>query len=103
VAVAWRLSSTNGPSIGSLRAAAIATAAELNDSLVAVFGLEDASLDIVRIAADVSGVQRLRALLGHTVRSPAAALAASLDCRRADVEAVLRGRGDDDLADLIYE
>jgi hypothetical protein len=30
-------------------------------------------------------------------------LAASLDCRRAEVAAVLRRRGDDDLADLIED
>jgi hypothetical protein len=35
------------------------------------------------------------------VRTPAAALAASLNCPRADVAAVLRNRGDTDLAELI--
>jgi hypothetical protein len=101
VVVAWRLSSTNGASIGSLRAAAAATGAELGDTLVVVLGLKDASLDVVRVAAGVGGVQRLRALLGRTVRSPAAALSTSLECPRGDVEAVLRSRGDGDLADLL--
>ena len=99
--VAWRLSSTNGPSIGSLRAAALATAAELTDTLVLAFGLDDGSLHVARISAEVAGLERLGLLLGRTVRNPAAALATSLNCRRADVAAVLRGRGDDDLADLI--
>jgi hypothetical protein len=37
------------------------------------------------------------------VRKPAAALAASLNCRKAEVAAVLRRRGDDDLANLIED
>lgn len=101
VSVIWRLSSTNGPSIGSVQAPARVTGAALTDTLVLVFGLEDASLDTTRISAEVTGVQRLRRLLGRTVRNPSAALAASLHCRRADVAAVLRHRGEDDLADLI--
>jgi hypothetical protein len=55
----------------------------------------------VRIGAEVSGIARLRRLLGRSVRSPGAALAKSLGCKRADVAAVLRERGDDDLADLV--
>jgi hypothetical protein len=92
VAVIWRLSSTNGPSIGSLRAPANAVGADQTDTLVAVFTLEDASLEVTRIGADVIGVARLRQLLGRTVRSPSAALTASLGCRRADVAAALRAR-----------
>lgn len=101
VAVVWRLSSTNGPSIGSLRTAALATGAELKDTVVLVFRLDDASLTVTRISAEVTGRRRLSLLLGRTVRNPAAALATSLNCPRADVAAILRGRGDDDLADLI--
>jgi hypothetical protein len=55
----------------------------------------------VRIAADFGGGQRLQAMVGHKLRSPAAALAVSLECRRADVAKVLRRRGDGDLADLV--
>ena len=101
--VVWRLSSTNGPGIGSLRASALAAGAELADTLVLVFRLDDSSLHVARIRAEVTGLQRLPLLLGHDVRKPAAALAASLNCRQADVAAVLRRRGDDDLADLIPE
>jgi len=53
--------------------------------------------------ADVSGVARLRRLLGRPVRNPAAAVAASLGCRRAEVAAVLRERGDGNLADLLED
>jgi hypothetical protein len=35
--------------------------------------------------------------------NPGVALAASLGCRRADVAAVLRERGDGDLTDLIED
>jgi hypothetical protein len=55
VVVVWRLSSTNGAGIGSLRAAAAAIGAELGDTLVVVCGLNDASLDVVRVAAGVGG------------------------------------------------
>lgn len=101
--VVWRLSSTNGPGIGSLRASALATGAELEDTLVLAFRLDDSSLHVTRIRAEVTGLQRLPLLLGHAVRKPAAALAASLNCRQADVAAVLRGRGDGDLAEVISE
>ena len=53
--------------------------------------------------ADVSGVARLWRLLGRPVRNPAAAVAASLGCRRAEVAAVLRERGDGNLADLLED
>jgi hypothetical protein len=101
VGATWRLSSTNGPSIGSMRSAAIATGTTSADTLVLAFRLDESALDVTRIGAEVTGVERLRQLLGRTVRSPAAALAASLGCRRADVAAVLRDRGDVDLANLI--
>jgi hypothetical protein len=103
VTVSWRLSSTNGPALGSLRAAALATAAGPGDTLLLVFKLENASLHAARIGAKVSGMQRLTQLLGRTVRNPAATLTASLQCRRAEVAAVLRKRGDHDLAELIHD
>jgi hypothetical protein len=103
VVVSWRLSSTNGPSLGSLRSSATANGATVGDTLVVAFRLEESTLDVERIGAEVAGVERLRRLLDRTVRKPAAALAASLDCRRAAVAAVLRRRGDDDLADLIED
>jgi len=101
VAVTWRLSSTNGPSIGSLRAQAKATSAALGDTLVLAFRPNDESVDVARIGAEITGLERLRHLLGRTVRSPAAALTASMDSTRADVATALRDRGDTDLADLV--
>jgi hypothetical protein len=100
VAVIWRLSSTNGPSIGSLRALAKALGAETG-SLVLAFSLDDASLDVDWIGPEIGGLERLRRLLGRTVRDPGAALTTSLGCGRDDVAAVLRERGDNDLADLV--
>jgi hypothetical protein len=100
VPVMWRMSSTSGPSIGSLRAHTMATGANLQDTLVLIFSLDEASLNVTRIDAEVAGIQRLRLILGRAVRKPAAALAASLNCQQPDVAAVLRKRGDDDLADL---
>jgi hypothetical protein len=101
VAVVWRLSSTNGPSIGSLRAPAKALGADQTGTLVLTFSCDDDSLDVDWIDPEIDGVARLRRLLGRTVRNPGAALATSLGCRRADVAAVLRARGDNDLADLV--
>jgi hypothetical protein len=101
VPVIWRLSSTNGPSIGSIRAPVKAVDAAVDDTIVLALRLDDASLEVTRIAREVSGVARLQGLLGRTVRNPSAALAVSLDCRRAEVAAVLRERGESDLADLI--
>lgn len=101
--VAWHLSSPNGSSLGSLRVLAAASGAGLGDTLVLVFGLKTASLDIVRIPADVTGLPRLNQILGRKVRKPVSALAASLNCPHADVAAVLRKRGDHDLAELITD
>jgi hypothetical protein len=103
VVVSWRLSSTNGPSLGTLRSSATANGATLGDTLVVAFRLEKSTLDVERIGAEVTGIEGLRLLLGRTVRKPAAALAASLGCGRAEVAAVLRRRGDDDLANLIED
>ena len=103
VPVIWRLSSTSGPSIGSLRALANDADADPTDILMLVFKLEDGSLDATRIGADVAGVARLRKLLGRNVRSPGAALTASLGCKRAYAAAALRERGDDELADLVED
>ena len=72
VAVAWRLSSTNGPSLGSLRAAAQALAADLKDTLVLSFGLDEGSLHVARIDAQVTGLPRLSCCSGapYATRPP---------------------------------
>lgn len=98
VTVFWKLSSTSGANVGSLRAQAVAVEATVRDTLVLAFRLDDASLEVTRLGPDEGGMRRLRHLLGHTVRNPAAALAASLQCRRSEVTAVLRARGDHELA-----
>jgi hypothetical protein len=103
VGLTWRLSSTNGPSIGSLRVLATARGATRRDTLVVVFRLDKSSLDAQRVAPELTGIERLRRLLGRRVRTPAAALAASLDCRRDEVATVLRRRGDHDIADLVED
>ncbi|MGP4058543.1 hypothetical protein ACTWP6_27590 [Mycobacterium sp. 4D054] len=101
VTVSWKLASTNGAGIGSLRAHAAALGADVGDTLVLAFGTNDASLQVVRLTAADAPKERLRKLLGHAVRKPAAALAAALDCRQEDVGAILRARGDDELAHLL--
>jgi hypothetical protein len=100
VSVTWPLSSTSGPRIGSLRALVLAADAALDDTVVLIFALDAGSLDATRIDAAAAATDRLGALLGRTVTEPVAALAASLDCRRDHVVAVLRARGDQELADV---
>ena len=65
------------------------------------FRVDNASLEVTRLGSTEAGKARLHKLLGHPVRSPAAALAAALDCRREDVGAVLRARGDHELAGML--
>lgn len=98
VTVVWKLSSTSGANVGSLRAQAVAVEATTRDTLVLAFRLDDASLEVTLLGPDEGGMRRLRHLLGHMVRNPAAALAASLQCRPSEVTAVLRTRGDHELA-----
>ena len=101
ITVAWRLSTTNGPDIGSMRYFARALGVSLGDTLVLAFDIDRGSLEVSPLAADVVGVDRLRRLLGRRIRNPLAALATSLGCRRDDVVRVLCERGDDELAEFI--
>ena len=101
VTLAWKLASTKGVFIGSLRAHAAAVGAAAGDTLVLVFRLDDAILEVVRVGPEHAGNTRLHKLLGHAVRKPAAALAVALGCRQEDVRAVLRGRGDGEVAALL--
>lgn len=55
---------------------------------------------MTRLGPDEGEMRGLRHLLGRTVRKTAAALAASLQCRRNEVTAVSRARGDHELAQL---
>ena len=79
VIVFWKLSSTTGANVGSLRAQAVAVGATTADTLVLAFRLDDASLEATRLGPDEAVMRRPQQLLGHTVRNPAAALAASLE------------------------
>jgi hypothetical protein len=101
IGVVWRLSSTNGPNIGSLRPWVLATGAVPGDTLVLAFRLDDVSVAAERISADVTGLDRLALLLGAPVTDAGAALAASVGCPRDTLGQTLRERGDGDLADLI--
>jgi len=92
---------TIGAAIGSVRTHGVATGATAGDILVLAFRLDDATLEAVRFGADDTAAVRLHKLLGHTVRTPSATLAAALTCRPEDVGAVLDARGDGALADLL--
>ena len=94
ITLSWKLSSTRGTNIGPLRALAAAVQTTNGDTLVLALGAQDASLDVTRLRSHDVAISRLQKLLGRRVRSPAAALATALHCRRDDVGAVLRARGD---------
>lgn len=101
VTVAWSTSTTPQTTISSVRAAAIATSAVHGDTLVLAFHRDTASVTFSRIAAGVTGLPRLRTLLGRPVRNPAAALAKSLSVRPEAVAGILYSRGDIDLEALV--
>ena len=101
VTLYWKLASTTGANIRSLRAHAVAVQATTGDTLVLALRLHDSSLEVTRLGSSDAGIPRLQKLLGRTVRGPVAARAAILDCRREDVSAVLRARGDHDLVDML--
>lgn len=99
----WKLSSTTGANVGSLRAQAIAVGATAGDTLVLALRQADASLDVARLRAGEDPMAKLSALLGRRVDDPVTALATGLDCQPNEVEMILRRRGDDELADLTRE
>jgi len=53
--VFWKLSSTSGANVGSLRAQAVAVEATVRDTLVLAFRLDDASLEVTRLGPDKVG------------------------------------------------
>lgn len=101
VTLSWSLSSTHGANLGSLRVLASAVSATLGDTLVVALRPREGSVSATRLGPEQDGLPRLRKLLGRPVRNPAAALASALQCRQAEVDAVLRRRGDADLADAV--
>ena len=77
--------------------------AQLDDTIVLAFNLRDNTVDMGRIPADADARQRLRVLLGKSVRNPVAALARALRCSPEDIAALLRRRGDKELLALVNE
>lgn len=103
VTIAWSTSTTPQTSISSVRAAAIATSAVPGDTLVLVFHRDTSSITFTRIAAHMTGLARLQALLGRPVRNPSAALAKSLHVRPETLADILRSRGDTELEALLKD
>jgi hypothetical protein len=100
--LAWRLTSTTGGSVGSLRTHAAAAGAVQGDDLVLILRPDIASFDVTTIAGDESAQTRLPKLLGReTGDDVSRALAASLDCTPEQVDDVLRSRGDLELLTLL--
>lgn len=93
----WRLSATNGASVGSLRGLAAALGADMNDTIVLAFKVRDSTVKATRIRAGEDARTRLRALLGTRIRNPVADLARALHCQPEEVAALLGRRGDAEL------
>jgi hypothetical protein len=94
----WRLSSTTGGSVGSMRTYARAAEAVKGDDLVLILRTDTVSFDVTRIAGDESAWSRLPKLLGReVVDDTSRELAKSLDCSPEEVDDVLRSRGDHEL------
>jgi hypothetical protein len=55
VTVFWKLSSTSGANVGSLRAQAVAVEATVRDTLVLAFRLDEASLEVTRPVPTMAG------------------------------------------------
>ncbi len=100
-AVFWKLASTSGVSIGSLRAHAVAVGASTADTLILTFKLHDSSLEVSLVDQAGTAAQQVQQLLGRSVSDPVVGLAAGLECRPSEVATVLRDRGDHDLADML--
>lgn len=96
--VFWRLSSTNGANLGSLRGLATALGSEMDDTIVLAFNVRDSTVKATRIPARQDPRQRLRVLLGTPVRDPVTAdLARALRCEPDQVAELLVRRGDAEL------
>ncbi|WP_241473997.1 hypothetical protein [Mycolicibacterium neoaurum] len=98
----WRLSSTTGGSVGSMRSHARAVDAVKGDDLVPILRTDTASFDVIRIASDESAWSRLPKLLGRAFGdNTSRELARSLDCTPEQVDDVLRSPGDRELLALL--
>lgn len=97
------MTATNAASLGSIQAHAQAVGARVDDDLLLVFDTDTETVEFSVLDPTLTGTRRLRQLLGKSVRNPAAALAASLECPRSQVVAILRRRRDEELAALVEE
>lgn len=102
-AVTWRLSSTNGATLGSIRALLRATGASADDRIVLAFGLTEPTIHATRLPPNTPAHLLWQHVLGRPIDDPPAALATALDCPTHQIEATLRARGDHALADLLQQ
>lgn len=101
ITLTWRLSTTHGPSVGSLRPLAAALGASRDDTLVLAFTVRDNALAATRIKLGEDPRSRLRTLLGTPTRDPISALARGLCCKPDEVASILLDRGDEEILELV--
>lgn len=99
--VRWRMSSTTGPSMNSLRPLAVSLGAKRGDTIVLAFNLKTSALEAACLRSGESLNRWLETLLGQPANDPIAALARSLDCTPGEIVSVLQRRGDNELAALL--
>ena len=102
-AVTWRLASTNGATLGSIRALLRATGATPDDRVVLAFGLTEPTINAARLPPSTPAHLLWQHVLGRPIDDLPAALATALDCPTHQTEATLRARGDHALADLLHQ
>lgn len=102
VLVTWRLTSTSGPDIGSLRRPAERIGCRVGGVLLVDFDRATGTFRVSGVDGEVDGVERLAAIVGiDPARDLEAQLAGALECERSEIRSTLRRRGDDEIAGLI--
>lgn len=99
----WRVSATNGASLGSLRGLAERLGSHLGDTIVLAFNRKHSTVEAFSCAASRPPIQRLIVLLGQAQCTPVDGLSRALQCAREGVVDLLQRRGDTALAALVSE
>lgn len=104
VLVGWRLWSTSGPDIGSIRLLANKVGASNGDYLVLVFDTIERTVEARVLQADLDKDMALKLLVDANLNSDKATiLAEAIEVSRGEVRSTLRARGDERIAELLTQ
>ena len=95
--------SSFAPSIGSLRPLAETVGAKLGEYLTVILDIQNMSVQcsVTDITNRIPSWHLVAQLTGVDIEDPLNGLAEALDCREGEVRALLKGRGDSIVADMI--